>query len=166
MAAGVELAAFAYSIYSCSLAISSLCCLASLFFCCRSSISLRLSRFSSSGLADWLRSRMVVSAWVDFAWGRLFSSWRAWSAIMGVWWAGLCALGVWSTNSPSGDSNLCCWSSGSVSEPEDQQHKFESPLGEFVDQTPRAHKPAHQTPIMADQAHQEENRRLQATLTQ
>ena len=117
MAAGVELAAFAYSIYSCSLAISSLCCLASLFFCCRSSISLRLSRFSSSGLADWLRSRMVVSAWVNCARRRLFSSWRAWSAIMGVWWAGLCALGVWSTNSPSGDSNSCCWSSGSVSEP-------------------------------------------------
>src|SRR2546421_4983477 len=55
---------------------------------------------------------------------------------------------------------------GSDTEPEDQQHEFESPLGEFVDQTPRAHKPAHQTPIMADQALQEENRRLRAQLTQ
>ena len=55
---------------------------------------------------------------------------------------------------------------GSDTEPEDQQHEFESPLGEFVDQTPRAHRPAHQTPTTADQALQEENRRLRAQLTQ
>ena len=55
---------------------------------------------------------------------------------------------------------------GSDTEPEDQQHEFESPLGEFVDQTPRASRPAHQTSIMADQALQEENRRLQEQLAQ
>ncbi len=55
---------------------------------------------------------------------------------------------------------------GSDTEPEDQQHEFESPLGEFVDQTPRAHKPAHQTPIMADQALQDEIRHLREQLAQ
>jgi len=60
---------------------------------------------------------MVVSAWVNCARRRLISAWAVSSAIVGVWWAGLCALGVWSTNSPSGDSNSSCCSSGSMSEP-------------------------------------------------
>jgi hypothetical protein len=54
----------------------------------------------------------------------------------------------------------------SDTELEEQQHEFESPLGEFVDQTPRAHKPAHQTPIMAEDTAQAEIRRLRAQLTQ
>ena len=56
---------------------------------------------------------------------------------------------------------------GSDTEPEDQQHEFESPLGEFVDQTPRAHRPAHQTPTTADyQAAQDEIRRLREQMAQ
>jgi gag-polypeptide of LTR copia-type len=54
----------------------------------------------------------------------------------------------------------------SDTELEEQQHEFESPLGEFVDQTPRAHKPAHQTPTMAEETAQAEIRRLRAQLAQ
>ena len=54
----------------------------------------------------------------------------------------------------------------SDTELEEQQHEFELPLGEFVDQTPRAHKPAHQTPTMAEETAQAEIRRLRAQLTQ
>jgi hypothetical protein len=48
----------------------------------------------------------------------------------------------------------------------EQQPEFESPLGEFVDQTPRAHKPAPQTSKMAEEAAQEEIRRLREQLAQ
>src|SRR5205814_3337046 len=48
----------------------------------------------------------------------------------------------------------------------EEQHEFESPLGEFADQTPRAHKPAPQTSTMAEEAAQEEIRRLREQLTQ
>src|SRR5436190_19543651 len=42
-------------------------------------------------------------------------------------------------------------------EPEEQQPESESPLGEFVDATPRAHTPARQTPTMAESTAAVEN---------
>jgi hypothetical protein len=52
----------------------------------------------------------------------------------------------------------------SDTELEEQQYEFEPLLNEFVDQTPRAYKPTYQTPITANQAAQDEIRRLKEQL--
>ena len=51
------------------------------------------------------------------------------------------------------------------SDTDQNEEELESPLGEFVDQTPRAHKPSH-PPRMAETAAQDEIRRLQEQLAQ